>query len=108
NAGDKLIDSLLFVDEAPLSAPVAGTSKFAEKFSQRGPRDSQGRSLRDFDLKTRMFRYPCSFLIYSPAYDGLPLAMRQYVGQRLKEILTAETPDPDYAHLSAEDRRAIF
>lgn len=108
NAGNKLIAALLFVDEAPLTAPVAGTSEFAETFSKRGPRDSQGRSLRDFDLKTRMFRYPCSFLIYSPSYDGLPLAMRQYVGETLRQILTAEEPDPAYAHLSPEDRRAIF
>jgi hypothetical protein len=45
---------------------VKGVSSFAEEFAAAGPRDGQGRSLRDFDLQRRLFKHPCSYLIYSP------------------------------------------
>ena len=78
---------MLFGDEARLTDRIEGTSSFAADFAARGPRDSKGRSLRDFDLKTRLFRYPCSYLIYSRAFDSLPGEVKEYVYQRLWEIL---------------------
>ena len=48
---EELVRYLIFADEAPLEAKVAGTSGFAEEFAGRGPRDARGRSLRDFDLQ---------------------------------------------------------
>jgi hypothetical protein len=107
-AGEQLLESLLFVDEFPLTSPVRGTPAFAHDFQTAGPRDSQGRSLRDLDLETRMFKYPCSYLIYSPAFDALPAMTREYVAQRLHDILTAKTPDKTFAHLSRDDRQAIL
>ena len=75
-AAEEFVDYLLFVDEAPLDVPangkIRGSSGFAEEFSARGPRDSQGRSLRQFDLQRRLMRYPCSYMIYSEAFDALP------------------------------------
>ena len=107
NAGDSLVDSLLFVEEAPLTAPIRGTSGFAEQFAKQGPRDRKGRSLRDFDLEHRLFKYPCSYLIYSDAFRELPPEMREYVWQRLWNVLTEATPSEKFAHLTAEDRQAI-
>ena len=72
SAGDDLVEALLFAEEAPLVNPVRGTSGYQAKCLQRGPCDHQGRSLREFDLQTRLFRYPCSYLIYSPSMDALP------------------------------------
>ncbi|HEV8543052.1 MAG TPA: hypothetical protein VGR78_11720, partial [Verrucomicrobiae bacterium] len=60
---------MLFTEEAPLTAEVKGTSDFQKEFEARGPKDSKGRSLRQMDLKTRLFKYPCSFLIYSESFD---------------------------------------
>lgn len=108
SAGDKLVDALLLVDEARLSGEIRGTSGFAEEFSQRGPRDSMGRSLRDLDLKDRLFKYPCSYLIYSPSFDALPDEMREYVWQRLWNVLSTTSRDAKYNHLSADDKRAII
>ncbi|MSU34294.1 MAG: hypothetical protein EXS36_04140 [Pedosphaera sp.] len=71
-AGEALLTYMLFRDEAHLQGSVAGTTSFAHDFSGVGSRDSKGRSLRDFDLKKRLFRYPCSFLIHSEAFDALP------------------------------------
>jgi hypothetical protein len=60
---EELVRYILFADEAPLEGPVAGTTDFAKDFAAIGPRDAEGRSLRDFDLTRRMFKYPCSYLI---------------------------------------------
>lgn len=106
-AGDKLIDGLLFVGEATFDASIAGTSGFTEAFSARGPRDSQGRSLRDFDLQHRLFAYPLSYLIYSQQFDGLPEEMKIYVYRRLWDILTGVDKSARYDHLSTAQRDAI-
>ena len=51
---------MLFVEEARLPEPIVGVSRFTSTFPARGPRDSRGRSLRDFDLSQRLFRFPLS------------------------------------------------
>lgn len=107
-AADRVFEYLLMCDEFTLTSPVQGTSCFAEEFQRRGVRDSQGRSLRDFDLEIRMFRYPCSYLIYSDAFDGLPEQVRSLVLVKLKAILTGRVGSDDYRHLSPIDRKNIL
>jgi len=107
NVGDALIDSILLVGEAPISEQMTGTAGFAEQFSARGPHDSQGRSLRDLDLKTRLFKYPMSYLVYSKPFRELPVELREYVWQELWHILGENAHPERFAHLSAEDRQAI-
>lgn len=107
SAGEKLVEGLLFVGEPRLTAPMSGTSSFSETFPQGGPHDPEGRSLRQLDLQTRLFRYPCSYLVYSQAFDALPEEMKEYVWRRLWEILAAEDASEAYSHLSEEDRRTI-
>jgi hypothetical protein len=105
---EELVRYMLFINEAPLTDPVEGSSAFAGEFAARGPRDPQGRSLRDFDLHTRIFKYPCSYLIYSADFDALPAQAKQYVYHRLFEILTGREQGPEFARLTGEDRRAIL
>jgi hypothetical protein len=105
---EELLRYILFANEAPLESPVQGDSAFAAEFAVRGPRDPRGRSLRDFDLHTRIFRYPCSYLIYSDAFDALPEPAKGYVYHRLLEVLTGREQSPDFAKLTGEDRRAIL
>jgi hypothetical protein len=107
-AGERLLKYLLFSGEAALSEPVRGTTVFAKEFASRGPRDKRGRSLRDFDLRRRLFKYPCSYLIYSAAFDALPRDVKEYVVRRLGEILLGTDQSPEFAHLSAADRLAIL
>jgi len=108
SAGEDLVEALLLVEEAELSAPIQGTSSYAEEFMKSGPRDTLGRSLRDFDLERRMFRYPCSYLIYSEAFDALPAEMKDFVWRRLWEILAEGKDGEKFAHLTAADRGAIL
>jgi hypothetical protein len=102
-----LVDYLLFVDEAPLAGKIEGTSGFTEMFSGEGPRDSRGRSLRQLDLERRLMRYPCSYMIYSPLFDGLPAAAKDAIYSRMWEILSGQDKQPAYNRLSQADRRAI-
>jgi hypothetical protein len=104
----ELVGYMLFADEAPLGGPVAGVSTFAKMFPERGPRDQQGRSLRDFDLQKRLFKYPLSYMVYSPAFDGLPAAALGAVYQKLYDVLTGKDQSETFASISAEDRASIL
>lgn len=106
NAGERLVEGLLFAGEAPIKGPIVGTSQFAEEFMAMGPQDKSGRSLRDLDLSSRMFKYPCSYLVYSPSFASLPSEMKSYVARRLREVIAGEGGSA-YEHLSAADRKNI-
>jgi hypothetical protein len=108
NVAEELVDYLLFVEEAPLTAALEGTSGFAETFAAQGPWDSKGRSLRQFDLKRRLMRYPCSYMIYSEAFDALPGAAKKAVYDRMWQVLSGEEQNPRYARLTAADRQSIL
>lgn len=105
---DDLVTYMLFAGEARFEKPIEGVSSFARTFANLGMRDRRGRSLRDFDLKTRLFRHPLSYVIYSEAFDALPATARDLVYQRLYDILSGVDTDPRFAHLSQRDRRAIL
>jgi hypothetical protein len=105
---DDLVGYMLFVDEAPLLEPVKGVSSFTLTFPQRGPRDTQGRSLRDFELQKRVFRYPLSYMVYSDLFDSLPAPISERVYRRLYGVLTGKDTNPTYVALSDADRRAAF
>ncbi len=104
----EVVDYLLFIDESRLTAPVRGGSGFTQRFSRIGPRDSKGRSLHDLDLSRRLMKYPCSYLIYSPAFDSLPRRARDPIYQRLWDVLSGQEQDARYGTaLSRDDRVAI-
>ena len=86
---EEVASYMLFEDEVPLTEPVQGASVFATKFSQKGPRDRNGRSLRELDLKTRLFRFPLSYMIYSDLFDALPEGVRDRLYARLFAKLAA-------------------
>jgi hypothetical protein len=104
----EVVDYLLFIDEAKLTDRVRGSTGFAERFSTVGPRDRTGRSLRELDLNRRLMKYPCSYLIYSAAFDALPPAAKDPIYKRLWQVLSGEEREARYrSALSLADRRAI-
>jgi hypothetical protein len=105
---EEMLGYMLFVDEEPLKQPVAGVSTFTETFTARGPKDSKGRSLRDFDLQKRLFRYPLSYMVYSAAFDAMPDIVRERVHQRLYDVLTGKDKSPTFAGISAAERQAVL
>ena len=106
-ACEPVVKYFLFCEEAKLSESVAGTSEFAKEFAARGPFDARKRSLREFDLRTRLFKYPCSYLVYTESFDAMPGPVRDYVLRKMHAVLTGDA-DPAFAHLSAADRTAIL
>ena len=58
-------------------------------------------------MTQRMFKYPCSYLIYSEAFDGLPQESRDQVWQGLWNVLSGEDQSQEFANLTWADRRAI-
>lgn len=108
SVSDNLLAYMLLSGEFELECPVEGVSGFTEEFSSVGPRDSRGRSLRELDLTTRLFKYPCSYLVYSSAFDALPDAVHEHVSRRLVAILDGTDTSDEFAHLNRRDRQAIY
>ena len=106
SAAEKVVRAILMCDTPTWDQPVSGTSSFRTEFEARGPADHQGRSLRQLDTRQRLFRYPCSFLVYSEPFAKLHPEVHALVLQRINEILTSGD-DATYAHLSADDRRNV-
>lgn len=107
SAATSLIDCFLFSGTPALPAPIEGTTSFAEEFSQLGPTDGPGRSLRNLDLTNRLFRHPCSFLIYSKSFDSLPEEVRRRFWEKMKAVLQGKDTSGKYLHLSPAERSAI-
>ena len=104
----EVVDYLLFIDETKLTDRVRGGSGFAERFSTIGPRDRKGRSLHELDLNRRLMKYPCSYLIYSPAFDALPPGAKDPIYRRMWQVLSGQERDARYrSALSLADRQAI-
>ena len=102
------VDYLLFIDETKLTGQIRGKSGFAERFSAGGPRDRKGRSLYELDLKRRLMKYPCSYLIYSPAFDALPRGAKEPIYRRMWEVLSGQERAERYrSALPLGDRQAI-
>lgn len=107
-AADEALRYLLFVGETKFTSPIKGTTDYARQFVAQGVRDKQGRSLRELDLQTRLFRYPCSYVIYSHAFDGLPKPALDYLYRQLWRVLTGQTQDKDFAAIPAAERKTVL
>lgn len=107
DAVEEVVDYLMFVDEAALQ-PVRGSSEFAKRFQAGGPRDRRGRSLRDLDLQTRLLTFRCSYMIYSPAFEALPVEAKRAIYRRIWEVLSGGERGERYARLPPAERRAIL
>jgi hypothetical protein len=106
-AARDLVDYLLFVYEPAFTGPMQGSSGFTDVFPAQGPRDRRGRSLRDFDLRNRLFRYSCSYMIYTEAFDALPPVAKEAVYARMWEILSGREKHARYSRLAPAERRAV-
>jgi hypothetical protein len=101
-----LVRYLLFADEVPLvPGSVLGDPEFKEAFAQKRQPASDGAALRDLDLSTRLLRYRCSYMIYSPVFTGLPEPLKAEVHRQLATALS--TPGPEFAYLPAEERTEL-
>jgi hypothetical protein len=99
---------LLFADEAKFpKAGIGGDALLKKDFAKRARKASNGLSLRDLDLNTRLFKHRCSYMIYSAAFAGLPPALKQLVFIKLRAALEDAKPNPDFAYLPPAEKKAI-
>ena len=104
---EEVVDGLLLVEQPDWQEALVGSSSFAQEFVSRGPFDPRGRSLRQLDLCRSLFRFPCSYLIYSDAFDALPNPVLQRIYARLYDVLRGIDRRLKYGYLSKEQRLAI-
>ena len=97
---------MLFADEVPLpQGGVAGDAAFKTAFLATRKPAANGAALKDFDLRTRLFRYRCSYKIYSPTFAGMPAPLKERVLRLLARAL--DGAEPEFAYLPAEERKTI-
>lgn len=104
-AAGKIVDCLLFRDEADPGEGIEGGEGFQQAFSARFPRSQRGGSLADFQLYDRMFKNRCSYMIYSRSFRELPPPVKRAVLVKLKAALAGR--DPAYDWLKASERKRI-
>lgn len=108
SATQLVLDALLYKDEAALpESGVEGASDFAKLFSRKTRGLENPPSLKELDLKGRLFKYRCSYLIQSSTFAALQPTLRRRVLQRLYRVLTDSSPDPRYAYLEPGERDTI-
>ncbi len=106
---DKVLKYMLFSEEAPMpEGGIEGGEAFQEAFRSDRRKTTDGKSLKDFQLLTRMFKYRCSYMIYSRSFDGLPEQFKDIFFRKLFNILTVEEAPKEFAHLNKSERTAIL
>lgn len=103
-----LVRYLLFQGEALLpSGGLKADAEFVQDFLGRRVAAPSGASLRDLELKQRMFRYRCSYMIYTPGFQALQPVMKETVLRSLREALSDDAPQ-EFGYLPAPEKRAIL
>ena len=98
----------MFADEAPFpSGGIEGGPEFRSEFLAARRTAPSGRSLRDFNLKSRLFEHRCSYMIYSSIFTGLPDALKQRIYRHLGAALREQNGQPEYSYLSAQEKSAL-
>ena len=105
---EEVVRYLLFADEAKFPAgEIRVDPQYREDFLADRREASNGTSLKDLDLETRVFKHRCSYLIYSDVFQATPDLFRQRVYEVLGEAIRTEKPDPDFDYLSVTEKSAI-
>ncbi len=108
NLADKVLKEMLFAKELQLPEEgIEGGSQFQQAFQANRKKDKQGHSLKDLRLYERLFKYRCSYLIYSDAFTHLPVEFKEVFFKKLHGILTDSASHADYAYLGSAERKRI-
>lgn len=105
---EKIVKYMLFCDEAQLpEGGIDGDPDFQDAFQKNSRLSSDGHSLKDFQLNTRLFKNRCSYLLYSAAFQSLHPALKDAVYRRLWSVLEGEDSSGDFDHLGLTERKRI-
>ena len=107
-ACEPLVDALLGIGEAPLKEPVKGMGAFQREYESGGIKDSKGRSLRQLELNTRLFRFRLNPMIHSESFAALSPVARKQVLKRIVEIAEGKDSSARFASITASERAEIL
>ena len=99
NVCEPLVIALTGANEPAFTSPIRGTTSFAATFATSAPADKKARRLSELDLRTRLLKFPCSPMIYSPSFRSLPREARTYVIHRLFDVLSGKDQSAPYKNL---------
>jgi hypothetical protein len=102
---EKIVDCLFFKGEADSGEDLEGNVDFQKTFEARFPRTKDGRSLADFKLYQRVFKYRCSYMVYSEAFKNLPAQVKRTVLKKMHSALSGN--DPAYGWLRASENQKV-
>ncbi len=109
NAADTLVKALLFCNEANISGDgIEGNKAFEAAFISKARVSKSGKHLRKLRLYGRLFKYRCSYMIHSEAFDALPKIVKKLTFHKLHTILTTENILADFQHLKSREKTAIL
>lgn len=109
HSADDIVEALFFKDEAALpDGGIEGDESFQTAFSARAARASDGRSLKDMQLNTRLFKYRCSYMVHSITFQHLTPPLKETVIARMKQILSGTDSSGQFDYLSESERRHIW
>lgn len=109
HCAEDVVDALLFKDEAVLpEGGIEGMGAFQEVFEKNAPHTKDGRSLKDLQLLTRLFKYRCSYMIYGLTFQNLMPQLKTTVFERLTTALQGQAKDHRYDYLGDKERRHIL
>jgi hypothetical protein len=102
-----MVRYLLFAGEAKLpSGGVKPEPEFHRSFLARKKASNNGQSLRDLDLRSRLFKNRCSYMIYTRSFQEMPKLIKDRVMTGLQSALS-DAGLPEFNYLPQEERRAI-
>lgn len=85
-SAQEIVRVLLFEDEAKLGGDgVESGEEFVKVLQTFAPATESGKSLTQLRLYQRIFRYQCSYMIYSKAFASLPEVVKERVFITLRE-----------------------
>ena len=106
---DQIVSALLFEDEFELvNDDFKGSDTFQQVFMKAAHPTKEGHSLRDLSLHERLFKYRCSFLIYSDPFTNLHPVLKKEVLKKLQDILLHPQKHPDFGYLTKSERQHIL
>lgn len=100
---------LLFADEPSLpTGGIEGDARFKQDFLATRRATAAGVSLKDFDLRSRLFKHRCSYMIYNPVFTGLPGELKTRIYRRMAEALDpTSAARKEFDYLPAEEKKSI-
>ena len=109
HCAEDVVEALLFKDEAALpEGGIEGEEDFQIAFTASASQSKDGRSLKDFQLNTRLFKHRCSFMIHSLTFRNLNPHLKKTVLARLDDILEGRDRSGAFDYLGSSERGHIL